>query len=335
MKGIRTALVALAAGLVLLSQGAFAQSLTVALYERYLDPLRLQAGIPGMSAAIVQGGRVVMARGFGMADLERMIRAEADTPYGIADLTQIFGATLVLQVIDRGQADMSDSVSQWTTLIPAPQATIGQVLTHTSTGTFFYDASRFAALTPIVEHYARRPFSKVLFDEILHRLAMIDSVPGRDIVDEASAARTFFDDATIERYRAVLERTAVPYRVEGRGRATRVELVRNKRVNAATGLVSSVLDLVKFSNGLEDGVLLPRHLTSHGWFTQIYNNQPLLWRFGLEHGAYSSLILKVPRRDLTLILLANSDGLSAMFGLERGDVTASPFARLFLRAFVG
>lgn len=335
MKGIRTALLALTAGLVLLSQGAFAQSLTVALYERYLDPLRLQAGIPGMSAAIVQGGRVVMARGFGMADLERSVRAEADTPYDVADLTQVFGAILVLQVIERGQADMSDRVSQWAPLIPAPHATIGQVLTHTSTGTFSYDASRFAALTPIVEHYAGRPFSKVLVDEILGRLAMMDSVPGRDIVEDASTARASFDEATIEQYRAALARAAVPYRVAGRGHATRVELLRERGVNAATGLVSSVLDLARFNVALEDGVLLPRHLTTHGWFTQTYNNQPLLWQFGLEHGASSSLILKVPRRDLTLILLANSDGLSARFGLERGDVTASPFARLFLRAFVG
>jgi hypothetical protein len=45
-------------------------------------------------------------------------------------------------------------------------------------------------------------------------------------------------------------------------------------------------------------------------------------------------VLKVPARDLTLILLANSDGLSAPYALSDGDVTASLFARLFLRLFV-
>ena len=182
MHGIRTALVAFAAALVLLSQGAFAQSLTVALFERYLDPLRIQAGIPGMSAAIVQGGRVVLKGGFGMADAERSIPATEDTPYEIADVTQTFGATLVLQLIERGRFDLVDRIQRWTPLIPQSQATIGQVLTHTSTGTFFFDPSRFAALTEVVEYYSHRPFSKGLADEILDRLAMSDTVPGRNVI---------------------------------------------------------------------------------------------------------------------------------------------------------
>ena len=46
---------------------------------------------------------------------------------------------------------------------------------------------------------------------------------------------------------------------------------------------------------------------------------------------YSSLILKVPSRQLTFLLLANGDGLSAPFQLQSGDVTRSLFATLFLR----
>jgi len=42
----------------------------------------------------------------------------------------------------------------------------------------------------------------------------------------------------------------------------------------------------------------------------------------------------VPGRGLTLILLANSDGLSSPFSLSSGDLTASPFGRLFLGLFV-
>lgn len=336
MHGIRTALAAFVAVLVLLSQGAFAQSLTVALFERYLDPLRIQAGIPGMSAAIVQSGRVLMARGFGMADVERSIAAGAMTPYPIADLTQTFGATLVLQLVERGRFDLVDRIQRWTPVIPQTQATIGQVLTHTSTGTFFYDPSRFAALTEVVEYYGERPFSKVLADEILDRLAMTDTVPGRDVITEGGRERAFFDEGTIARYGAVLQRMAVPYRVDARGRTTRIEQSRRApRANAATGIVSTVIDLVKFDAALDDNVLLRGHPLSHGWFVQTYNNQPLLWQFGLEPGAWSSLILKVPRRGVTLILLANSDRLTATFGLHEGDVTRSPFALLFLRAFAG
>jgi CubicO group peptidase (beta-lactamase class C family) len=75
--------------------------------------------------------------------------------------------------------------------------------------------------------------------------------------------------------------------------------------------------------------------TGLGWFVQNYNGQTLYWQFGNTPGAYSSLILKVPSRHLTLILLANSDGLSAPFALQDGDVTSSLFAKTFLRLFVG
>jgi hypothetical protein len=37
---------------------------------------------------------------------------------------------------------------------------------------------------------------------------------------------------------------------------------------------------------------------------------------------------------MTFIVLANSDGLTAPFALESGDVTTSPFATLFLRLFL-
>jgi len=37
---------------------------------------------------------------------------------------------------------------------------------------------------------------------------------------------------------------------------------------------------------------------------------------------------------MTLILVANSDGLTRPFALAAGDITVSPFARLFLSLFV-
>ena len=68
---------------------------------------------------------------------------------------------------------------------------------------------------------------------------------------------------------------------------------------------------------------------------QTYNGETIYWQFGSTVGAYSSLYLKVPSRHVTLILLANSDGLSEPFSLQNGDVTSSLFARTFLKLFVG
>jgi hypothetical protein len=62
----------------------------------------------------------------------------------------------------------------------------------------------------------------------------------------------------------------------------------------------------------------------------------VVWHFGLARDAYSSLIVKVPARNLTLILLANSDGLvGPPYTLGDGNLSANLFASLFLRLFVG
>ena len=73
--------------------------------------------------------------------------------------------------------------------------------------------------------------------------------------------------------------------------------------------------------------------TGLGWFVQTYNGERLIWQFGAMPNVGSALLLKVPSRDITLILLANSEGL-APDTVANGDITVSLFARLFLRLFV-
>jgi hypothetical protein len=60
----------------------------------------------------------------------------------------------------------------------------------------------------------------------------------------------------------------------------------------------------------------------------------VVWHFGNVPNAYSSLIIKLPERGITFILLANSDGLTAPFDMTQGDVTRSLFASLFLKLAV-
>ena len=56
------------------------------------------------------------------------------------------------------------------------------------------------------------------------------------------------------------------------------------------------------------GTALP---TGLGWFVQSYSGQRVVWHFGNVPNAYSSLIIKLPERNLTFILLANSDRLAS------------------------
>src|SRR5690348_2350551 len=60
---------------------------TLSLLETYLDALRQQAGIPGMSGLVLKDGSVVWEKGFGFQDAAAHIPATPDTPYLVGDLS--------------------------------------------------------------------------------------------------------------------------------------------------------------------------------------------------------------------------------------------------------
>jgi alkanesulfonate monooxygenase SsuD/methylene tetrahydromethanopterin reductase-like flavin-dependent oxidoreductase (luciferase family) len=101
-------------------------------------------------------------------------------------------------------------------------------------------------------------------------------------------------------------------------------------LDAGILLQDETLDVAWNTTTASSGVPLPMGL---GWFVQSYRGERVVWHFGYVPGAYSSLVLKMPGRHVTFILLANSDGLSAPYQLQQGDVTKSLFAALFLRLF--
>src|SRR5262245_16362132 len=197
-----------------------AQTLTFDLFERYLDALRVQAGIPGLSAAIVSNQQIVWERYFGFQDVDRSIRVSPDTAYPIGDLTQPIGATLALQCGEEGRVTVSDPERR-------------QLMSHTdAAGNFHYDPTRFTLLTSIVQACRDgNVYSWIVNDRILGRLAMMGSVPGQDIADSA-AARAPFDPAALDNYDRVLTRLAVPYRIAD-GKAARSEYPGNG-IKAAT-----------------------------------------------------------------------------------------------------
>ena len=347
----RISIAAVLVGCAALGQRTDAQSLTFSLFERYLDSFRVEAGIPGMSATILQNGVVLWERGFGRRDIEASLPAAPDTPYLISGLSQAFGATLLLRTcVDTGLADLNDPVVRWSPAYPEQRTTLAQLLSHTAPdGGYRYAPGRFAALTGVVEQCTGVPFRALVAFQVFDRFAMLDSAPDQIIAIPTAQDVDWFDPPYLARYAQVVGRLATPYRVVG-GRAQRNLEALPRRADVSDGIVSSVRDLARFDAALgADALLAPatRNLawtqafdggaplpTGLGWFVQNYNGEPIVWQFGLIRDGHSSLILKAPNRGLTLILLANSDGLSAPFMLEAGDVTASLYARLFLRFFL-
>ena len=215
---MRTRFAALIVCLTLALAGLQARQFQVGLltsspFESYLESLRVQAGIPGMSAALVQDGQIVWERGFGFQNQEARIRATPDTPYPVADISQTLASALVLECAEERRLSIDDPIRRYGGAVPDQSATVRQVLSHTSAGAgdvFRYDPERYAQLTPVVEQCVPQPYRKTVAVNLLERLAMKDSVPGRDLIDPTVLTERLFSDEVLDRYHKVLERIAVP-----------------------------------------------------------------------------------------------------------------------------
>jgi len=125
-----------------------------------------------------------------------------------------------------------------------------------------------------------------------------------------------------------------------------------RHIAGGAGVVSTVEDLAKYDIAIDMGVIAPPaikdklftparlndgsvSLYAFGWYVQEYGGERLVWHSGWdEEAGFSALYLKIPERELTLILLANSEGLWWGNPLDRAEVEGSPFARAFLDRFV-
>jgi CubicO group peptidase (beta-lactamase class C family) len=323
-----------------------------ALFERYAESLRRIAHVPGMSGVILRDGRPVWLHGFGFADVDGRLPATPDTIYDIASLTKTFASTLLLQCVERGTLSLDERISRYSSAIPEPTATIRHVLTHTSQSppgaTYRYDGNRFGALTSVVDACQGRPFRQALGTAILDRAAMTGSVPGHDLEQPTPSLASLFDAPTLASYANAVKRLALPYQTSG-AEAVRADYP-PRDISASAGLLSSVVDLAKYDAAIDASVFISREsqalawtnavsTTSGqmlpyglGWFVQREGGVRLVWHYG-QWAQYSALYLKEPDRRLTLVLLANSGGLSETFPMADGDVMVSPFAKAFVRIF--
>jgi CubicO group peptidase (beta-lactamase class C family) len=298
---------------------------------------------------VVGPNGILWERAFGRQDIEKSVAVRPDTPFHLDGLTQLVTAALVLRCVEEGRLSLDDRIGQFKSNSPDANATIGQVLSHTSGPpnnlTFAYRPDRLEPLSRAVRACTDNSFRETV-SNLLDRLAMINSVPGADIVHPELLTEGIPSPASVERYKSVLERLATPYSVDRRGRPSTSQYTETT-LTPFGGLVSTVRDFAQFDLALRKGVLLrPETLAAAwrapvgadgarlphglGWFVQTFNDEPVVWQFGVIPNASSSLVVTMPVRGVTLILLANSDGLVKPFTLTAGDVTVSPFGRLFL-----
>ena len=84
------ALILLAVGSPAVSQTASQQARAInRLVTSYVSDHR----VPGLSVAVIDRGRVILAQGYGLADVENSVPTSADTVYRVASISKSITAT--------------------------------------------------------------------------------------------------------------------------------------------------------------------------------------------------------------------------------------------------
>jgi len=74
---------------------------------------RERSGLASLAIGVVRGQRVLLAAGFGCANVERGIPAGPETLYRVASITKLFEATALMQLRDAGRLRLDDAVDRY------------------------------------------------------------------------------------------------------------------------------------------------------------------------------------------------------------------------------
>lgn len=299
-------------------------------------------GAPGASVLIVRDGHTVLARLYGLSDVERNTAATAQTNYRLASLTKQFTATAIMLLKEQGRLSYDDPVAMYLPTLPpiARTVTIRMLLTHTSglpayedfvpdsqttqvhdadvpsliahadTGYFApgadyrYSNTGYALLALVIERVSGEPFAKFLRARIFSPLGMTGTV-----AHEAGIS--------------TVTQRAVGYTIES-GRVSPRDQSATSAVLGDGGVYSSIDDLAKWDAALDAHTLVSeadqreawtsatttrgaRVGYGFGWFVDSTSDGVRLRHHG-ETSGFTNAILKIPARRLTIVILTNRAG---------------------------
>lgn len=315
-------------------------AVSISEFERRLDELRKQSNIPGMVAGIVKDGQVIWTKNYGYENLAQQKPVTNATIFHLASLTKTFASTVIIQLVKENKIDLDAPVAAYgVNLSENGIVRVKHLLTHTSEGVpgshYKYNGDRYALLSNVIQSATGKTFHQLAKERILQPLGLQNTAAS----DMKIAAADGFDTARLK------QNTAQGYSSNG---FQTVDYPKN--FSTAAGMTSTIDDMLKYTAAFDgnqlltddlkqkvfsptianDGKTLPYGL---GWFIQQKEGIEFDWHYGYWIGM-SSLIIRVPGKKISFVLMANSDMLSAPYPLGNGDSWVSPYAKEFLKSFV-
>jgi CubicO group peptidase (beta-lactamase class C family) len=120
---------------VLLAARVFAQGPDVTLkVDEYVRAEMEKRKVPGAAIAVVRDGKVVLAKGYGLASVELNSPVTVDTVFQTASIGKQFTATAVMMLVEQGKISLDEKIGKYLGDVPASWSgiTVRHLLTHTS-----------------------------------------------------------------------------------------------------------------------------------------------------------------------------------------------------------
>jgi len=299
----------------------------------------LQGGpLAGLSIVITRGDRVLLAKGYGYADLEHRIVAGPETIYEVGSTTKQFTAIAIMQLVEQGRVRLEDDISKYLPDFDTKgrKISVAQLLNHTSglknyTALGMQDTFRLDLSTRrMTDLIAAQPpdfapgtdwdytnsgfFLAGLIVEKVSGLSYAEYLK-KNVFDRVGLTSTSYCDL-----KAIVANRAKGYAATEKG-LVNADPISMTVPYAAGALCSSALDLAAYQRALVSGRIVTRAsyqrmaaqaVLKDGWKT-IYGlglvNTDFAGERMVGHGGeingFWSVLYFYPRHDLTVVLLSN------------------------------
>ena len=244
---------------------------------------------PGLSLAVVRDGELVMAKGYGMANLEWQAPATPETVYQIQSMTKSFTATGIMLLVEEGKIGLDDKISTY--LEGTPEAwqeiTVRHLLTHTSgikdflnepTASLRLDVSESDVLNATAPRPLNfKPGERYSYSNTnFHLLAMIiHKVTGKfygDFLRERIFDPLAMTDTRVISLDEIIPRRASGYMLGAGGWHNGMFIAESLLAYGGGGLRSTVLDMVKWDAALNSERVLKKSTLDQMWTPAVLNN---------------------------------------------------------------
>jgi len=276
------------------SPGSLAEA--IAAFEQFTAEAMRLDGTTGLSIAFIKDD-FVWAKGFGCADLENMVPAKPESSYRLASITKTITAFTVLQLVEEGKVDLDAEVQTYVPYFPKKKwpVTVRQLLSHLGGISHYRNdgveghikdpkntrqaIAIFQDFDLVAEPGTRYSYSTYGFNLLG---AVIEGASGESYGDVIR--KRIFEPLGMADSKMDNPRDLIPNRVRGyqlvNGVLKNSEYIDVSSRFAGGGTRSTVLDLIKFAQGVIAGKLVKAE-TQKAMFTSTAQRDGQVTGYGM------------------------------------------------------